>query len=137
MEVEAARMPNPLGDPPGVALAGSLAEVVDAHVGDGQVVDRITGYERQASWAAAGQARAIAELANRRVAAGGPGELAFYVDEVALALTCTRRAAWAKVHTALDLVDRLPSTLKALGSGRICAIPGPDHRRGHPRPERR
>jgi len=121
MESEAADQPDPLADPPGVVLAGSLAEVV-AYVGDGQVVDRIAGFERQASWAAAGQARAIAELATRRVEAGGPGELGFYVDEVALALTCSRCAAWAKLHTALDLVDRLPATLAALAAGRICAV---------------
>jgi len=82
VEIEAARMPDPLADP-------------------------------QASWAGAGQARAIAELAQRRVTAGGQGELAFYVDEVALALTCSRQAAWAKVHTVLGLVDRLPETLTA------------------------
>jgi len=122
MGSEAADQPDPLADPPGVVLAGSLADVVDAYVGDGQVVVRIAGFERQASWAAAGQARAIAELATRRVEAGGPGELAFYVDEVALALTCSRCAARAKLHTALDLVDRLPATLAALAAGRICAV---------------
>lgn len=52
--------------------------------------------------------RAIAELATRRVAARGPEELAFFVDEVALALTCSRQAAWSKLHTALDLVEPLP-----------------------------
>ncbi len=91
VEIEAARMPDPLADP-------------------------------QASWAGAGQARAIAELAQRRVTAGGQGELAFYVDEVALALTCSRQAAWAKVHTVLGLVDRLPETLTAVASGQICAV---------------
>lgn len=122
VEIEAARMPDPLADPQGVVLARSLAEVPDAECRDGALIDRITGYERQASWAGAGQARAIAELAQRRFTAGGQGELAFYVDEVALALSCSRQAAWAKVHTALDLVDRLPETLTALASGQICAV---------------
>ncbi|MDQ3476144.1 MAG: 13E12 repeat family protein [Actinomycetota bacterium] len=77
-------------------------------------------FERQVSWAAAGQFRAVAELARRRVAARGQEELAFFVDEIALALTCSRYAAWSRLHTALNLVDRLPDTLAALGTGRIC-----------------
>jgi len=75
-------------------------------------------------------------LARRRVGAGGQAQLTFVVDEIALALTCTRQAAWVTVHTALDLVERLPETLAALGGGRICG-PGADHRRGRPRLERR
>lgn len=118
---EAALMPDPLADVPGVVLARSLGDGLDHEFRDGSLIDRITGNERQASWAVAGQARAIAELAKRRVAGGGAGELGFYVDEVALALTCTREAAWAKVHTAMDLVERLPDTLSSLAAGRICA----------------
>jgi len=68
-------------------------------------------------------ARTLAEGPDRdcRDGAGGTRELAFFVDEVALTLTCTRQAAWAKVHTALDLVDRLGDTLNSLAAGRICA----------------
>ncbi|MBA3800308.1 MAG: DUF222 domain-containing protein, partial [Geodermatophilaceae bacterium] len=102
-------------------LAAALAGTADDEIGDAALIDRITGYERQASWAAAGQVRAVAELAARRVADRGESELAFYVDELALALTCSRYAAWSKLHTALDLVDRLPQTLTALDQGRICA----------------
>lgn len=76
-EAEAARMPDPLADPCGPVLAGSLAAVCDTQAGDGELIDRISGYERQAAWAAAGQVRAIAELATRRGAVGGTGELAF------------------------------------------------------------
>jgi len=122
MAAEALRLPDPLCDTPGTVLARSLSEVFDPDCGDGQLIDRITGYGRQASWAAASQARAIAELAHRRVTARGQGELAFVVDEVALALTCTRQSAWATLHTGLDLVDRLPDTLTALGAGRICPV---------------
>ncbi|MDQ3055468.1 MAG: 13E12 repeat family protein, partial [Actinomycetota bacterium] len=119
-EAEAARLPDALADPPGPGMAGSLAAVPDGELGDGGLIDRVTGFERQASWVAAGQVRAVAELARRRVAARGEEELAFFVDEIALALTCSRYAAWAKLHTALDLVDRLPATLAALAAGRIC-----------------
>ncbi|MDQ3734522.1 MAG: 13E12 repeat family protein, partial [Actinomycetota bacterium] len=117
---EAELLPDPLSDVPGVLLAGSLADGVDSECRDGALLDRITGYERQASWAAAGQVRVIGELAKRRVAAGGVAELGCVVDEVALALTCTRQAAWARVHTAMELVDRLPDTLGSLAEGRIC-----------------
>lgn len=119
---EAALMPDPFADAPGVVLARSLADGIDNECRDGSLIDRITGYERQACWAAAGQAQAIAELAQRRVAAGGREELACYVDEIALALTCSRQAAWIKVHTALDLVDRLPATLSFLATGRNCPV---------------
>ncbi len=125
---EAARFPDALADPAGSVLAQSLAEmlatpgevVAAVEVGDGSLVDAISGFERQASWAAAGQFQMVAELARRRVGARGEAELAFFVDELALALTCSRYAAWSRVHTALDLVDRLPATLAALGAGRIC-----------------
>lgn len=78
---DAARMPDPLTDPPG-------------------------------------QARAVAELAKRRVLTGGEAELGFFVDELALALTCTRYAAWAKLHTALDSTRRPAAVLTAPRSGR-------------------
>lgn len=117
---DAARMPDPLTDPPGPGLVASLVGVVDDELGDAGLIDRITGLDRQAAWAAAAQLRAIAELAKRRVTDLGSAELGFFVDELALALTCTRYAAWARLHTALDLVDRLPDTLAALSDGRIC-----------------
>ena len=119
-EAEAARQPDPLTDPPGPGLGCCLGAVGEDELGDGGLIDRVTGFERQASWAAAGQVRVVAELARRRVAARGQQELAFVVDEIALALTCSRYVAWSRLHTALDLVDRLPATLAALGAGRIC-----------------
>ncbi|MBA3294749.1 MAG: DUF222 domain-containing protein [Geodermatophilaceae bacterium] len=141
-EADAARLPDALSDPGGPVLAGTLAQTLaempdaltgtevgadaNAEVGvgialaDGSLIDAITGFGRQSSWAAAGQFRAVAELARRRVAVGGQEELAFVADEIALALTCSRYAAWSQLHTALDLVDRLPATLTALQTGRIC-----------------
>ncbi|MGI8721440.1 MAG: hypothetical protein ACR2JG_04350, partial [Geodermatophilaceae bacterium] len=118
--IRAKRPPDPLSDPPGPRLAAYLAEPAAGELGDAGLIDRITGLDRQAAWAAAGQLRAIAELAKRRVTDLRSAELGVFVDELALALTCTRYAAWARLHTALDLVDRLPDTLAALGDGRIC-----------------
>jgi hypothetical protein len=118
---DAELLADPLADPPGPALAADLAEMTDDELRDAGLIDRIAGFDRLAAWAAAGQVRAVAELAGRRVADRGESELAFVVDEIALGLTCTRYAAWSKLHTALDLVDRLPATLTALAAGRICA----------------
>ncbi|MDQ3732812.1 MAG: hypothetical protein M3400_02225 [Actinomycetota bacterium] len=49
--------------------------------------------------------RAVAELTTRRVAKG-INELPFAVEEVALALSCSRTAAGTKVALALDLAER-------------------------------
>ena len=56
------------GCPTGASLALMLAGVRDDIVTDAIVLDRIVGYERLAAWAAAGQARALAELSARRTA---------------------------------------------------------------------
>ncbi len=45
MQAEAAGLPDPLDDPAGLVLAGALASVIDADAGDGEVIDRITGYD--------------------------------------------------------------------------------------------
>lgn len=105
--------------PPGAALAALLAGVADGQVHDAEVLDRIVGFERLGAWAAAGQARALAELVTRRTATD-PNELPYAVEEVTLALSCSRIAAGNKVATALDLADRLPGVLAALEQGRIC-----------------
>ncbi len=83
------------------------------------MLDRIVGYERLAAWAAAGQARALTELTTRRTATD-PNSLPFAVEEVALALSCSRMAAGTKVTLSLDLAQRLPATLDAWEQGRIC-----------------
>ncbi|MGI8627446.1 MAG: hypothetical protein ACR2J5_12890, partial [Geodermatophilaceae bacterium] len=56
------------GCPTGAGLAILLAGITDTAVPDAGVLDRIVGYERLAAWAAAGQARALAELTTRRTA---------------------------------------------------------------------
>jgi hypothetical protein len=119
------------------AIAPDPSEVDDA-----ELVEVIRAWERLASWAAAGQLAAIAEIARRRPrdlldrppgrtgppAAGGPGAGAdaghpglpevseFAVDEIAAALRLSRPAAGARLHTAVELT-RLPATASALGAG--------------------
>ncbi|MGI8721095.1 MAG: DUF222 domain-containing protein [Geodermatophilaceae bacterium] len=107
------------GCPAGAGLAILLAGHADAAVPDAGVLDRIVGYERLAAWAAAGQARALAELTGRRTATD-PNSLPFAVEEVALALSCSRMAAGTRVNLALDLTQRLPATLDGWEQGRIC-----------------
>ncbi|MDQ3715344.1 MAG: 13E12 repeat family protein, partial [Actinomycetota bacterium] len=107
------------GCPTGAGLAILLAGFDDAQVPDAGVLDRIVGYERLAAWAAAGQARALADLTTRRTA-DDVNELPYAVEEVALALSCSRIAAGTKVDLALDLAQRLPATLDAWEQGRIC-----------------
>ena len=105
--------------PTGAGLAIMLAGTPNTDTPDASVLDRIVGFERLAAWAAAGQARALAELSTRRTAAD-PNELPYAVEEVALALSCSRMAAGSKVALALDLAQRLPGTLHAWEQGRIC-----------------
>jgi len=107
------------GCPTGAGLAIMLAGIPNDRVPDATVLDRIVGYERLAAWAAAGQARALAELTRRRTATD-PNELPYAAEEVSLALSCSRMAAGAKVNLALDLAGRLPATLDAWEQGRIC-----------------
>src|SRR5262249_56689408 len=75
-----------------------------------------------ASWAAAGEVAAIAELCRRRqaqVAAGADPHLAEHVsDEVAMVLTLTSWAAGTLVDRAEGLA-RLPKTMAALAAGEI------------------
>ncbi len=105
--------------PTGPGLAIMLAGTADRDTPDATVLDLSVGFERLAAWAAAGQARAVAELITRRTA-DDPNELPYAVEEVALALSCSRMAAGGKVALALDLAERLPGTLAAWEQGRIC-----------------
>jgi hypothetical protein len=121
-------------DSVGPALAASLAQVDATAVDEVALVDAICGWERLASWAAAGQLAALAELARRRppVPAGGPGGPGpggdqgqpglpsvgeFAVDEVAAALRLSRVAAGIRLHVAVEVAERLPETGAALRRG--------------------
>src|SRR5215469_16258147 len=114
---------------PGLALAG-FAD--DAHAGlagltDDELIGVLRAWRRQASWAQARELAAIAELARRRPAdrtsawpsAKFPaGVSEFAADEVALALTLTRRSAGAQLDLALALAAR-PGTAAMLEAGEI------------------
>ena len=112
------------------AVRSTSAAPAPSEVDDGELVELIQAWERLASWAAAGQLAAIAELARRRPRdllerpggqgdAGHPGvpEVSeFAVDEVAAALRLSRPAAGARLHSAVELT-RLPRTAAALHDG--------------------
>jgi hypothetical protein len=118
-------------DVSGPALAASLSSVDLATVDDELLVEAIAGWERLASWAAAGQLAAVAELARRRrpVPAAGPGGdqghpglpaiSEFAVDEVAAALRLSRQAAGTRLHVAVEVAERLPATGAALRRGEL------------------
>jgi Domain of unknown function (DUF222) len=75
-------------------------------------------WERVIAYAQAQQLKAIAELAELRRHPNG--QLDDYIaDEIAVALTISGAAAGQRLHLALDLTDRLPSTLAALDRGDI------------------
>src|SRR5487761_1070299 len=114
----------------GLALAG-FAD--DAQAGlpradDDSLVGVTRAWRRVASWAAARELAAVAELARRRPADRTPPGLAggfppvlseFIPDEVAAALTLTRGAADGETTLAIDLAGPLAPTAALLAEGRI------------------
>jgi hypothetical protein len=114
----------------GLALAGFAG---DAHrdlrrADDDSLVGVIRAWRRVASWAAARELAAVAELARRRPAdrtppAAGDGfppvMSEFIPDEVAAALTLTRGAAADETTLAIDLAGPLAPTAALLAEGRI------------------
>lgn len=103
---------------PGASLGAALAEVDPAGLPDGELVDVLTAWRRQASWAQAGELAAVAELARRRES-GSSRDAEFASAEVGLALAISPRSADAHLHLAQAVADRLPSTRAALAAGRI------------------
>ena len=110
---------------PGSALAGFAQNAWADGLGtlcDDSLVGVIQAWRRLASWAAAGELAAVAELDRRRtaeVAAGADPHLAEHVgDELAASLTLTTRSADALLDTACGLA-RLPLTSAALATGQI------------------
>jgi hypothetical protein len=117
---------------PGPASARLLDSRMPAGLDDDGLIDAIQGWDRLASWVAARQFEAIAELARRRprdlldrregrVDAGHPGlpqVSEFAVDELAAALRLSRPAAGARLALAVEL-SRLPGTATALHEGAI------------------
>jgi len=138
---EAADLHDPSDDPPlgvpfadggwadGLAPDPVLATLVDLVQRDGLGKlddDQLTGVlqaaNRLAAWSAAARLTAVSALAARREAAGRvsgdwrPFDHAD--DEIAVALTLTRRSAGRLLDLALEL-DRLPLTRAALAAGLI------------------
>jgi hypothetical protein len=98
-----------------------------AVLGDAELVDAVVGFERLTAWAAARQARLLAEFARRRpgddpaaVGADKPSVLSRYApDEIGLALRLSRGTAMCRLGQARQLDDRLPRTLQAWQDGRL------------------
>ncbi|MBO0776156.1 MAG: hypothetical protein J2P34_07555, partial [Actinobacteria bacterium] len=110
---------------PGLVLAGLAArEWADGldRVSDDALAGLACAWRRLASWAAAGEAAAVAELNRRRLAqveAGADPRLAEHVsDEIAVPLTLTMRGADVLLDFACRL-DELPLTKAALAAGDI------------------
>jgi hypothetical protein len=115
--------------PAGRVLAGFAADA-DEHaddLDDDSLIGLLRAHDRQASHEAAAKLAIIAKLARRRPADRTPAPAAgqlpeqlseFLADEVAVALTLTRRAAEDQVELALQLAAR-PAIAAALGAGRI------------------
>jgi hypothetical protein len=118
------------------APSESLARLADAVTRDGRLAqlndDELIGvvraWHRLESWCSAGTLAVIAELGRRRpaerTAPAAPGQFPaqlseFISDEVAAALTLSRRTADAYLDLALDLALRLPATARALHEGII------------------
>ncbi|MBX9246361.1 DUF222 domain-containing protein [Actinotalea ferrariae] len=98
---------------PGPELAARLASLEPADLDEAALVEAAGAWERLGSWVAAGQARAVAELAGRRRA---PGSSA--ADEIAVRLGTTRAVAEGKVGLAISL-DRVPAAADALARGEL------------------
>jgi hypothetical protein len=110
---------------PGPELAGFAQNAWADELGtlsDDALVGVLQAWRRLASWAAAGELAAVAELDRRRkaeVAAGADPHLAEHVgDELAASLTLTTRSADALLDIACGLA-RLPLTRAALATGQI------------------
>ena len=106
--------------PPGPPLA-ALTEQAQAgglaRLGDDEIAGLVCASRRLASWAAAGEAAAITELARRRTATG-PRAIEHLDDEIAALLTLTGRSAARLTGIAASLA-RLPGTTTALRTGQL------------------
>ena len=128
-----------LGEPPEVAplsdcepsgwfaLELDTATAAPQDLDDAALVSAIVGFDRVASWAAARQARLLAEFARRRpgdeptaVMTERPSIGSRYApDEIGLALGVSRGAAGYRLHQAGQLTSTLTETLELWERGRI------------------
>ncbi|HEX2498583.1 MAG TPA: DUF222 domain-containing protein [Actinomycetes bacterium] len=108
-----------MGDPallaPGPGLAAMLAEEDPARLDPAGLVDALVGFERLASWVAAGQARLLAALGKTLV----HGDEDWTREEVAAALRLSGQTAQRRIDVARELCARLSGTLRALSVGEL------------------
>jgi hypothetical protein len=110
--------------PPGPRLAGFMADARAIGLGrltDDELIGVMRAARRLASWSAAMELAAAGDLWRRRWTeeqAGNPGAALHADDEIAAALTLTRRAADQVLSLAIAL-RRLPLTSQALTAGDI------------------
>ncbi len=111
---------------PSADLARRLAETDPVTLGDDDLIEVIAGYDRLASWAQAGQARAIAVFAGRRPPVDaddqGVSVSEYAADELSVALHLSRQAAGNRLHTAIEVSTRLPGTMHQWSAGAIDAV---------------
>jgi Domain of unknown function (DUF222) len=122
-----ARVPGLEDMAPGPVLAGVLDGVDPAGLGAYELVEAVAGWQRVASWAAARQAEAVAELAGRvemrpmrngrEISSMTPQRVTGL--EVAARLRLTPGCGEALVARSVCLVRMLPATRAALAEGRI------------------
>ena len=114
-------------------LALELDNAVAAPGGldDADLVEAIIAFDRVVSWAAARQARVLAEFARRRPASDDPGAARsavasvaseFAPDEVGLALRLSRVAAGARLEQSVILERTLPEVLAAWEHGELDGV---------------
>ena len=113
-------------DPSGfLALELDTGTEDTAWLDDTTLIEAIIGFDRIASWAAARQARLLAELARRRPRDPVPNQdrtsvgSTFAPDEVGVALHLSRGAAAGRIGMAQRLLRVLPDTHALWESGQI------------------
>jgi Domain of unknown function (DUF222) len=112
---------------PGPVLAALLDLGERADVGDHELIERIKGWRRQESWAAAGLLHDLMEFARRRpddptLERDTGSELIvdeFAHHEIALALTLAPGTAKRHLEQAVDVSERVPNALDSLARGDI------------------
>ncbi len=112
---------------PGPVLAGFVAEAAEngrglVELGESELIGFMCASERMASWAAAQKAEAVITLCRRRARQARERKnrhlIEHVADEVAAALTLTRRAA-DRLVAVCGYLERLPAVRAALAAGVI------------------